>query len=184
MSLLSGLKMMNPTSVNYTGSGSGTTTANGYVSFTNTPSIKLNGVFNSNYTNYYIIFKSGLVGTGYVDIRAQLCISGSPSTSFQYVSQTTTANGTTITGLRSVATDSFNIGMSASTAACCSEIYLFAPFATTSTAMLSQAVHAYDSIYLKDYAGTHNNTSSHDGILFYLDTGTMTGNVAVFGFNE
>lgn len=184
-STIPGLKIMNPSSVIVSGSGTFTKTTNGYVNFTDTPSLKLNGVFNSTCNNYYITFSAQTAATTYVDVKARLCISGGESTAVQYVTQSIVSDGTSNVGVRTPAQNAFIIGMASSPTPCSSEIQLFSPFESRATAMLSQAVHGGNSsIILKDYCGTHNNTSSHDGIIFFLDVGTITGTVAVYGFNE
>ena len=184
-SLKPGLKLITPTLVTYTGSGSGSTTAMGKVTVTDAPSVRINGVFSSLYTNYYISLELSYTSVGYTEVFAQMMKSGAPNTNSNYVSQRIEANSSSVTGARSGSLTSVAIGMASSTQPSFTDLYVFAPFvSTTSTAFQTNGVNGFDSLYLRDYVGTLSDIDSYDGIAFSVAAGTFTGHIQVYGFNE
>lgn len=184
-SLKPGLKLVTPTLVTYTGSGTGSTGSTGKITVTDAPSVRINGVFNSLYTNYYISLELTYNSTGYTEVFAQMMKSGAPNTNSAYVSQRYESSGSTVTGARSGSLTSVAIGMASSGQPSFTDLYVFAPFvSTTSTAFQTNGINGFDSLYLRDYVGTLSDVDAYDGIAFSVTPGTFSGHIQVYGFNE
>jgi hypothetical protein len=174
-----GLVSMAPTSIAYSGTSAGIN-ADGGVDFSAVTSLSLNGVFTSDYDNYLIVFQATAGETVYFRMRA----SGTDnSTASSYVRQQLSANSTTVSGTR--ITDNqgaaFNV---AGTLTAGSFFHIYGPYLAQPTA--TRSVNAWDSnsARINDVAGTHNQSTSYDGITFTSSPTAMTGNIHVFGYEE
>lgn len=183
--LTAALRRITPTLVTYTGSGSGTVTNVGKITFTDAPTIRINGVFSSLYTNYYISIEALYTSSGYTELYAQMMQSGTINVNSNYISQRIEASGSTVTGARSGSLTSLAVGMASSTQPCFTDLYVFSPFdSTTSTGFQSNGTNGFDGIYLRDHVGTLSDVASYDGIVFSVTPGTISGHIQVYGFNE
>ena len=183
---LNGLVVMKPTSIASTGTGNSSSIgANGKVTFSSCQTLSLNGVFSSAYDNYMIVMGDLSGSNQSVDIR--LRASGTDnSTASSYTRQFLFGTGTSVSGARvSDSSTPFFTGSTPARSGCIG--YLFGPFLAQPTAGRSVCCYGATDGTVLDYAFTHNQTTSYDGITFIANAGAsglMTGIVTVYGFNQ
>ena len=177
-----GLVVMTPSSIAYSGT-SASINADGSVDFSAVTSLSLNGVFTGDYDNYMIAIRNTANTTDNLCYR--LRASGTDTATSTYTRQFIYVNGTSVTGLRSTLTQAF-INAPFNTQRIGTTVYLFGPFLTQPTAVRSVTVLDQSSAGIYDNASTQSGSTSFDGITFRLEggTGTITGLLTVFGFNQ
>lgn len=182
--MFAGLKLVIPTSTAVTGAGSSATiNANGSVTFTSCATLSLNGVFSSTYDDYTVVMRLNTsVGD---DFAHRFRISGADnSTASSYVNQYIDANGTLYSGGR-LTTNYGRGAYSAATQRSGYVLHFYGPFLTQPTAYRSISVADASSAYIFDVAGTHNQSTSYDGITFLQTaSGLFTGLVCVYGMRK
>ena len=178
-----GLAKIVPSSV-AVGSGTGSASTTGLVTFSAVSSVSLNGCFSSAYTNYSVIIEGtrSTNSTVYARYRA----SGTDNTSATYgnaiiknsggtptVSATAT-NDAQIDFLGASDSQSYYINMSINN-----------PFTTSSTLSISSATNGLYST--QQLVGNNWNrkadSTSYDGLTIYPSTGTISGTISVLGYN-
>lgn len=183
----SGLVPMVPSSVTV-GSGTGTASANGQVTFTNASSVSLNGVFTSSYRNYRIVFNTTAAsGTGTITIR--LRAAGSDITAANYLTQTLQADGNNAPSANIVELQTSWVYMSLGNTARGVNAFtwdLFNPQVTERTVGVASNGN-FDSgnssrIILRNYV--YEATTSADGLSFIMSANNFTGKVTVYGYNQ
>jgi len=180
--MTNGLVVMTPSSIAYSGT-SASINADGSVVFSACTSLSLNGVFTSDYDNYMVTVR--LSSTANINMIARLRNAGTDATASNYVYQTLDADGTSVTGARSNLTNFFFVADVYNTQRAGSTIYLFGPNLTQPTAMRYVGAQDYVSAEIIDRAGTHNLSTSYDGLTFFWTlAGNFTGLLTVFGFNQ
>ena len=175
-----GMKMIVPSSV-AVGSGTGSVSTQGTVTFSGASSVSLNGVFNSTYDNYKILFK----GTGSVAetvFNARMRLVTTDASGANYAFQRQENNNTSISGARTTAATSCRVG-SINTAFSTVELTVFNPFIAAFTNFQSHNMFARDTVRMELFTGVHGLSTSYDGISF--NTGgadTITGTIQVYGY--
>jgi hypothetical protein len=185
MTLTNGLVVMTPTSVAIGGDGAETSTTNadGSVLFSACDTVSLNGVFSSAYDNYMAVIR--LSSTANINLQARLRDGVTDATGLNYVGQTVTVDGTSVTASRSASSNYFNVADVYNTQRAGSTIYLFGPYLAQPTAMRYVGAQDYASAALVDRASTHSLSTSYDGLTFLWPiAGVFSGLVTVFGFNQ
>jgi hypothetical protein len=180
--MTNGLVVMTPSSIAYSGT-SASINADGSVTFSACTSLSLNGVFTGDYDNYMVVVRA-TNGTSSIQYQFRFRSSGTDnSTANSYVRQYIGADGATVDAGRQTG----NIGSFIYTNST-SEIgftqYVFGPYLAQPTAYRSTTVNATSSAGIIDYAGTHNQSTSYDGITAFPQAGNFTGLLTVFGFNQ
>lgn len=183
--LTNGLVVMTPSSVDKTGTGStATINSNGSVTFDTCTALSLNGVFTSSYDNYMITIR-GNAASGSPAMNARLRTGGTDSTATtDYNEQRLTANSTTISGARTTNLGYWTWAAISSTYKDGSTGYIFGPNLSQPTAYRTVGAFSLSGGWVYDVAGTHELSTSYDGITFYTSSSTTTGLVTVFGFNQ
>lgn len=182
-----GLVVMRPASIVSSGSGnSSTINANGSISFSSCASLSMNGVFTSAYDNYMLVTETSASGGG--DFAFRLRVSGTDSSS-SYTWQYVRFNNTTQTAARGVAQTSGYIGSVDITGTTRDghTMYLFGPYLSQTT--VTRSVPAWSGYNntgaeIYDFATTHTVSSSYDGITIFPGSGSITGIITIFGFNQ
>ncbi len=182
-----GLHLITPTSV-AVASGSATINANGSVSFSDTWSISLNGVFSADYDNYRIVTWHTSNNAASSSMIFRMRASGSDNaTSNSYVSQMIYATGTSVLGSRLTSTQGEISRYGYVQQGFIADFY--GPFIAQRTAIRSVTISVDPAITnpaISDVAATHNQSVSYDG--FSFGTGyapaTLTGRVAVYGMRK
>lgn len=178
---LGGMVLMTPTSITSTGTGNSSSIGeNGSVTFSSCETLSLNGVFTSQY-DYYMIQMRYVSDTIGKELRARLRASGTDnSTTGSYIHQRLTASSTAVSAVRT-GTNTFEIGNSDLTLRSGIALYLYGPFLVQPTAVRSVTVGGQGNAIIVDYAATHNQSVSYDGISLFASTGLLTGLVSVYG---
>ncbi len=184
MTTVNGLVVMTPTSIVSTGTGnSSSINADGSVDFSSCVSLSLNGVFTSDYDSYMIVVRD-LNGINSNNWRFRLRASGTDNTTASsWNSQDINASSTTVNAGRT--TQSYGIiAQVSATQRNGFTSYIFGPFLAQPTAIRSTVVNGDNSATLRDWALTHNQSTSYDGCTLYLNTSSGSGLLTVFGFNQ
>jgi hypothetical protein len=178
-----GLVQIIPTSIAATG-GSGSISSTGAVSFTGSvSSISLNGIFNSSYDSYLIMY-FGDGSTTAANLQFRMRVGGTDnSTAGSYISQSVQGNSTTVAGVRETTTYGV-LGQVGSGNPNALDMKLFKPFFAEKTAILAQMQQAEDVSRVRNMSGIHNQNTSYDGITFFTNTGTFTGTIRVYGYRN
>lgn len=169
-----------PTSITSTGTGnSSTINTNGSVTFSSCTTLSLNGVFSADYENYMIYIRHSNATTNEY-IRLRWRVGGTDSSTANYTYQSYDVKSTTRTGTRSSAQTS-HAAFSTSNSQRSGYIgYVFVPFLTRETAMLSLGMYAATDASIEDLGGTQGSSTSYDG--FTLSVGsTISGLISVYG---
>jgi hypothetical protein len=176
-----GLRMVVPSSVSV-GSGSGSANAAGYVTFSGVSSISLNGVFNSTYDNYRI--NMDISGSTTIGMDFRLRASGTDS-SANYSRQYIYGDGASLSSGRVTSVSAWGaIDVTSSTRGAVS-YDIFNPFLAKQTLMFGVNASRYpSSTYLAINGYGHDTTNSYDGISFIPSTGTISGNISIYGYKD
>ena len=143
-----------------------------------TATLNINDCFSTTYRNYLIIME--VTGTAAEGISCRLRVSGSDSTTnynFQYLE----AKDTTITGARATSQNTWNVQATRTSGTTMVTMTLNSPFEATSTSFVAPGIDPVGTISISHYAGVNTNSTSFTGITFFQTTGTMTGNVSIYG---
>jgi len=178
-----GLTLLTPTSIVATG-GTGSISTNGAVSFTSASAISLNGVFTSTYKNYRLVVNlttsqtssqvlqlkmrasSVDTSTGYYNLDIYSSSSSGPSRSYE-------SNAAR-----------FSIG-NAGNNRTISSVDLFSPQETAVTGLTSLNIEKSTSDFYTSWDGSYlDNSTSYDGFTLSVATGTITGTMSVYGYNQ
>lgn len=179
-----GLILITPTSVANTGTGStATISANGSVSFSSCATLSLNGVFSADYDNYMVVIRNN--GTSLLSIKGRMRSSGSDNTTASsYVTQYIFANGSSVSGLRYAAADFMALFVASATQRDGHIGYFYGPYLAQPTAVRSVTCYGEDGARIFDTASTHNQSTSYDGFTMFVDSGSFSGRVAVYGMRK
>ena len=175
-----GLRMVVPTSV-AVGSGTATIGTAGQVTFTTASTVSLNGVFNATYDNYLILLKGNTSANP--DLLFRLRVAGvDASGSSDYVRPVlyNAQNSSTVANIGGAATSSGYLGFG-STSQFVVNTTFFNPFLTKQTI---NTLQNYGQDYQLWGGNRHILSNSYDGITFIPVSGTMTGEVAVYGYKD
>ena len=184
---VSGLVPITPTSV-AVGSGTGSSSGNGLVTFSGASSISLNGVFSATYNNYRIILSPDAASTT-LNITARLRIAGTDvTTAASYQQENLQASDTTVSAAADTSqTLWFVIDNYSGTypfyAAATMELQR--PFLTKKKTMISNSVYvvAAGAFRTKQAGHTQESTSACDGFSIVCSTGNIGGTISVYGYS-
>jgi hypothetical protein len=180
----SGLVTMTPSSIASTGTGnSSSINTNGSVTFSTCATLSLNGVFTSSYDNYMIQMRGTASANVYLEARMRVGGVDEASTSNYYTYQVLYADGTTVAGSR-LSNNEGRLANIFSTRRWGFTTNIYGPYLAQPTAYRTVTALDYLSAYIEDYAGTHSLSTSYDGLTFMSSSGSFTGLVTVYGFNQ
>jgi hypothetical protein len=171
-----GLRLITPTSI--ANSGGSASVSGGAVTFTGVNSISLNGCFTSAYSNYSVVC-TFTASTG-VNPRIRLRASGSDATSgyfsrtFLFGSATSSTNETTF----------FAIGDSR-TAMNGFTGQILGPNLSANSVLTSHHTDSNgSSVAINLQSGYIADTTQYDGFTFFPNTGTVTGTIRCYGYQN
>jgi len=170
------MQLMNPTSV----AGTGVTNTNGNIAFSASSTISVNGCFTSSFDNYLIMsyFDSSVVDAS---LNIRLRASGTDNSGTSYAYQSLNLNNTSISGSRTTTT-SFYIGNVTSSGPSNARINFLRPALAQHTGYISEGMQPYLGNAWSYYnMGNHQVTTAYDGFTIFPSTGTVTGNLRVYG---
>ena len=173
-----GLVLIKPSSVvNGTDNGKGT------VSFSAASSVSLNGVFTSTYANYKVVVSNLTASTG-VSLYMRLRVSSSDNSSNIYYQQQLYNSSTTVSAVRQTGTQ-WTVGSGDTATSNFSTVELFYPQTTAKTRGL--VIWNQGNITVPDtlvQTMTHDSATAFDSVTIYASSGSVTGTVSVYGYNN
>ena len=179
-----GLAKIVPSSITV-GSGTGSATALGTVTFSGASSIAMDNVFSSTYDNYMINIKMSSISAADADIQFYLRSSTPTDITSGYQTEILTQAHTAIAGVAVGtgwigATTNVKPGFDGYT------FHLYSPFLTTHKSFNSSGHRMVSggTQYQVRTAGFLDNTTSCTGIKIYASTGNFTGTMIVYGYTQ
>lgn len=178
-----GLAKVIPSSV-AVGSGTGSADSTGKVTFTTVSSVSLNGVFTTNYTKYFL--QTNFQGSAGGGTNMRLRASGTDTSTGIYKRQYLAATGTSVTAARTTTDTSWinilyvpdNIEYNSS------QLFIENPAQTTYTSAFSLFATSLNALLESNFqVYSIGATTSFDGFTLIPASGTITGNVTVYGYN-
>ena len=170
-----------PTSVAGTGVTVG---ASGKVSFTASTSISLNGIFTSTYDHYKVEIYTTAASTAV--LRVVLRSAGTDATAANYDYTLLYANSATPGSATVAANANWTLNASISSTMMKHNLELTNPFLASMTTAIGRSV-AYASAVaplIGNFGGGHRLSTSYDGLTFTTSTGSLTGTIRVYGYNN
>ena len=166
--------------------GTGSFNALGVVSFSGATAIQLDGVFTSNYKNYYIEvnYEGSSTSTG---VYARMASGGTPDSGSNYY-YTFLYNSTGgASGLGGVGSTSVDIGViynnGTAPGHAGASIEIRNPQTSNYTNSTFRAINSRSGTVEQRTGGFHTSTTtSYDGIYLYVGAGNITGTIQVFGY--
>jgi hypothetical protein len=180
---LAGLVPVVPSSV-VVASGSASVNALGQVSFTGASTISLNGIFTSVYRNYLINIKAPVSSTGgNINYRFRAAGTDNSTSNYQFTGlYSGTINNGTANGTNQAFATLVSINSSWQNGT--GQLFIQAPQTTEVTTAHYAAGGQAGQIYSLSGTSFLNVNASFDGISFIMSSGTFTGNLQVFGYND
>ena len=185
-STTSGLRRVTPTSVS--GATAGTGASSHVVTFTNSNIVNINGVFNSTYRHYRVMYDIASTLTSAAALRMQLMSAGTPIGS-NYVSKTmwTDVNlGSSAFQNNESLTIAFSVGAlgTVTDGALSGSADILNPAIAVSTQCNVHASGLQQGVafYLHLGGGFQRTASAYDGLRVFANTGNMTGQIRIYGY--
>jgi hypothetical protein len=181
-----GLNLVVPTSV-AVGSGSGTVSTNGAVTFTGASSVSLNGCFNSTYDNYRIVYNG--IASAAATIQMRMRGAGTDNAtagSYLYNAfymEATAGYGVALNSGGNTLIQLCNTGVTQLTSI---NMDISQPFLATPTSGMQLASVLRVGLQYFGQWGTfaHQNTTSYDGFSLFPASGNLTGTIRIYGYNN
>lgn len=144
----------------------------------------VNNLFSSSYENYKLLFNTTSV-TGQLTPSFQLTASGAAATSGYTTDRVRVENGNgAIVGLSSTNSSSWILGGTVSSMPFSFEMTITKPQKAELTQMFLTVTGRAATWYSYWAQGFHTTATAYDGLKFFTDTQTLTGNVRVYGFRD
>ena len=176
-----GLRLITPTSI--ANSGGSSSASGGEVTFTGVSSISLNGVFTSGYDYYRIMADIGTSTTAWISMRIR--VSGSDNTSSVYTQQFMVSYTSTVTAAQSLSASSWpNILYPATANPAIFAMDLSNPAVAAYTSGVWDAQRGDGTVSTQNGALAHASASGYDGFTLTVASGTITGTVRVYGYQN
>jgi hypothetical protein len=177
-----GMVLLTPTSIAHSGT-SASIGANGQVTFTAVTSLSLNGVFTTDFDNYFMMLRhKPSTATGYT---MRLRAAGTDASGSNYNTQYLYAYGTTIEGFRYTNRAQWDWAYTESTLYTGDPINFYGPFLAQPTAASIRGVSTRSSASMENnIAWTHSLSTSYDGLTITAGGGNITGELAVYGIRS
>jgi hypothetical protein len=153
----------------------------GGASFTTSSSQSFNNVFTSTYQNYMVVVnteQSALITSNF-----RLRVSGADNTTSNYYSNATYNQIDAAGGDTDVKASATTTWATNNTAGLNQVYYIHSPQSTLKTFLSSNQIGFIytPNFYTGRLSGLFNATTSFDGFTFFPGTGTMTGNIRIYG---
>jgi hypothetical protein len=153
--------------------------------FSAVSSVNVNNVFSATY-DYYRILINFTTSTNGDAMSMRLRLSGTDNSGANtYKTQEVEAASTTIEGTRR-SLDNFLLGAGSNVADSVSTsiIDLFNVSLASPTGFQTQNFSALSNGFIRDVKGFHTVSTAYDGFTFITSTGTMSGKLRVYGYNN
>lgn len=140
----------------------------------------MNDIFSSTYKYYKIVWS--VVMTDAAELQMRLRVSGSDATSNYNISQIRTTGASSSGASQETAIGAIPASFGATSGIKQGEMIVFNPFTATKTGI---DYHHYSENASSGVCGAlHTDSTSYTGCSFYPATGTITGEISVYGFNR
>lgn len=142
-------------------------------------------VFTSTYDHYLVVYS--LDGSTGQSLRIQFRASGTSNSTNNYSVQQFFANDTTLSGLRSQNADGANISTVSNNDRNGGFMYVYNPESAVKTQFVSQSVQFFNGANaptIIQHFGHFNATTQFDGISFYPISGTISGEIRIYGLAD
>jgi hypothetical protein len=150
--------------------------------FSAVSSVSINGCFSATYSYYKIFIRvEGSTGSNFA-MRGRT--SGSDDTGSNYDRQTMDVSDTVFTGARSVDQTSLTIGNVRNGAVGDLEVTCAFPFEAENTHIFSVNRDIFNQALMLQMVGRIQTTTSYDGFTIFPGSGTITGNLVIYGFRK
>lgn len=150
--------------------------------FSAVSSVSINDVFTSTFENYLL----KIIVTGSVEnesLTTRFRIGGVDTSSATYIVQNLDANNTSVTALRGTQSSATISGVTSDHKSGI-DVNLYSPQLAVVTAYSAFAAFSRVGGLIKLFAGTQTDTTQFDGITLFPVSGTMTGNIRVYGYKN
>lgn len=146
-------------------------------------SVSINNCFTSSNAQYAVVWRLS-TSSATDSLLIRLRASGSDNSSANYASQRFTSDTTSSASIRDTSQTAMRIGTVLSGGLAWGYFFLYGPQLAAATTAL-----AFDGIdvvtpALRIYAATHNVSTAFDGFTFFPGSGTITGNIRVYGLQN
>jgi hypothetical protein len=184
-----GLTLLTPTSIANT-SGTASIGTNGTIAFSSVSSVSLNGVFNSTYENYRIVFTTvNFSASDALSFRLRASGSDYSSANYSQMGTRNFSNSATIAALNESGRTSIGLGSTNSAAGdrCGITIDIFKPNVNFTNKVMNITItnQSSEGLYIRNQGGlVDGGTYVFDGFTFIIASGNMTGTVSVYGYNK
>jgi len=140
----------------------------------------INNIFSSTYKYYKIVWS--VVMSDAAEFQFRLRVSGSDATSNYNISQVRTTGASSAGGSQETGIGAIPASFGATSGIKQGEMIVFNPFTATKTGI---DYHHYSENASSGVCGAlHTDATSYTGCTFYPATGTITGEISVYGFNR
>jgi hypothetical protein len=147
--------------------------------FSAASTFSINNCFSSAYFNYRILIRS-LGAGGATELRYRLRVGGTDNSSANYSSQRLYAQNTSVGGYNEINQTSGFLYTTNSTDISASSTEIFRPFEAATTHFHTEG--KYNDYGIDLLAGRHLVSTSYDGITIFPQSGTITGEIFIYGY--
>lgn len=183
---LDGLIQIVPSSV-AVGSGSGSVSSGGAITFSGASSVSINDCFSSTYDNYLIVVSDLLVNTGTPDFLMRLRVSNADNSSSQYSINFIARSDSALVSGQTLNATSWNLGTLGTADRSFFEFKISNVFKAQTTNMITQNVtrSSNSTAQVGAFAGlAHAVSTSYTGFSIYPSSGNMTGSTRIYGLRN
>lgn len=175
------LTLINPTSLTVNAGGSASS-SNGFVTFADADTLSLNGVFSDTYDNYRIFIRPRNDSTT-GEMRIRLRVSGTDSSTsiYRWGKSAVAYNGAAHSTSSNNADTYWVFGTSSSSESNSYVLDVMTPFKTDRTVFTSAGGSSSEMAIV---GGRHQANTSYTGLTFLVGSGTINGEVAVYGYRK
>ena len=146
-------------------------------SFSAVASASINNVFSATYDNYLITVSGTFASSETANLR--LRVGGvDNSTANSYLRQSLFGDNSTASAFRDTGNTSYTGAWSASTVAGIGQIYLYRPFAASTTFIQN---FRGSELLVANQSGYHNQSVSYDGFSLIANASTFTATISTYG---
>jgi hypothetical protein len=182
-----GLVPISPSSVVVAGAGSSASANDlGKVTFSTATSVSLNDVFSEDYQKYLVVWRVNTSASAFIQMRLRVSGSDVSTSSYNTAGLAVRTTAATFTSVSSLGT-AFNVSTANSPAqGRASGVLNFdSPFISSQTTIVGHSLgHDTTSVYSLSNAFQHVTAASYTGFSLLAGSGTILGEVQVFGYNE
>lgn len=143
--------------------------------------VNVNNCFSSSFQNYRLYFN--FTGTAAAEVKFRLRSAGTNSTT-GYTVQVLQAIGTGVTGTRDTTSQIWSVAATRTSGNTFGIMDISNPFASAQSSYFSNAQDPSSNAVVDVRSGSHTVTSSYDGISCFVDAGTFTGTLRIYGLRN